>query len=360
MIPLDRLLSARILIVDDQDANVLLLEKILQGAGHPNVLSTTDPRQVIDLYRAFRPDILLLDLHMPHLDGFEVMALLRAALAEDYLPILVLTADITQPTRLKALQSGAKDFLTKPFDQVEVINRIRNILEVRLLYNDLKDQNQILDQKVKERTKELMETRLEIIHRLGRAAEFRDKGTGLHILRISHFSACLARAAGLPAHRQEVILSSSPMHDIGKIGIPDSILLKPGKLDPEEWEIMKTHTTLGAELLAGHDSVLMKAAAGIALTHHERWDGEGYPQKMRGEDIPQEGRIVALCDVFDALISERPYKKSWPLPDAIREIDSLAGKAFDPEMVDALHEALPSMRDIMNKIDNKILSYSHP
>jgi putative two-component system response regulator len=355
---MDRLLSARILIVDDQDANVLLLEKILQGAGHPNVLSTTDPRQVIDLYRAFHPDILLLDLHMPHLDGFEVMALLRAALREDYLPILVLTADITQPARLKALQSGAKDFLTKPFDQVEVVNRIRNILEVRLLYNDLKDQNQILEQKVKERTKELMETRLEIIHRLGRAAEFRDKGTGLHILRISHFSACLARAAGLPAHRQEVILSSSPMHDIGKIGIPDSILLKPGKLDPEEWEIMKTHTTLGADLLAGHDSVLMKAAAVIAITHHERWDGEGYPKRLRGEDIPLEGRIVALCDVFDALISERPYKKSWPLAEAIREIDSLGGKSFDPELVDALHEALPNMREVMNDIDHKILTHS--
>jgi putative two-component system response regulator len=359
MIPLSRIVSARILIVDDQESNVLLLEKILSAAGHTNVLSTTDPRQVLDLYRAFRPDILLLDLHMPFLDGFEVMALLRTALKEDYIPILVLTADITQPTRLKALECGAKDFLTKPFDQVEVVNRIRNILEVRLLYTDLKDQNQILEQKVQERTQELMETRLEIIHRLGRAAEYRDKGTGLHILRISHFSACLARAARLPREEQEVILSSSPMHDIGKIGIPDSILLKPGKLDAEEWTIMKTHTTIGAELLAGHDSLLMKIASVIALTHHERWDGQGYPRGMKGEEIPLEGRIVALSDVFDALISDRPYKKSWPMEDALAEIDSLRAKAFDPGLVDAMHEALPEIREILRKIETQMLTHFH-
>jgi len=348
--------KARILIVDDQESNLLLLQKLLQAAGYSNLLTVADPTQVPDLYLAFRPDLVLLDLHMPKLDGFEVMALLKAAIKDDYLPILVLTADVTNPTRLRALEMGAKDFLTKPFDQVEVATRIRNMLEVRLLHNRLKEHNAILEQKVRERTQELVETRLEIIHRLGRAAEYRDKGTGLHILRISHISASLGRAAGLSHSRREVIMSASPMHDIGKIGIPDSILLKAGKLDAEEWEVMKTHTTIGAELLAGHDSILMGAAASIALTHHERWDGNGYPRGLAGEDIPIEGRIVALCDVFDALLSERPYKKAWPMDAAIQEIDALAGKAFDPILVEALHRGLPEIKEIVHSIEAKVLT----
>jgi putative two-component system response regulator len=356
MTPFSEIQKARILIVDDQESNLLLLQKLLQSAGYSNLLTVADPVQVPDLYLAFRPDLLLLDLHMPKLDGFEVMAMLNAAIRDDYLPILVLTADITTPTRLRALEMGAKDFLTKPFDQVEVVTRIRNMLEVRLLHNRLKEQNAILEQKVRERTQELVETRLEIIHRLGRAAEYRDKGTGLHILRISHISAALARAAGLPTARREVIMSASPMHDIGKIGIPDSILLKQGKLDAEEWEVMKTHTTIGAELLAGHDSVLMNAAASIAVTHHERWDGNGYPNGLAGEAIPIEGRIVALSDVFDALLSERPYKKAWPMEAAIEEIDALKGKAFDPVLVEALHRGLPEIQSIVHSIEAKVLT----
>lgn len=331
MIDLTRIQNARILIVDDERSNVLLLEKILAAAGHANFLSTGDPRQVLDLYHAFCPDILLLDLHMPYLNGFEVLAALRAALNEgDYIPILMLTADITQPTRLKALECGAKDFLTKPFDQVEVVNRIRNILEVRLLYTDLKDQNQVLEQKVRERTRELMETRLEIIHRLGQAAEYRDKGTGLHILHIGHYSACLARAAHLPHEMQDIILASSPMHDIGKIGIPDSILLKSGRLNTKEREIMKTHTTIGAELLAGHNSPLMKTASAIALTHHERWDGEGYPTCLKGEDIPLGARIIAVADAYDAMTSDRPYRGGMAPRQALDIIAEEMGKQFCP------------------------------
>jgi putative two-component system response regulator len=356
MIPFDEIRKARILVVDDQESNLLLLQKVLGAAGYENLLTVADPTQVPDLYRAFKPDLMLLDLHMPGLDGFEVMALLRAAVRDDYLPILVLTADVTHPTRLRALEMGARDFLTKPFDQVEVVTRIRNMLEVRLLHNRLRDQNAILEQKVRERTQELVETRLEIIHRLGRAAEYRDKGTGLHILRISHISAALARAAGLPNDQREIIMSASPMHDIGKIGIPDSILLKQGKLDAEEWEVMKTHTSIGAELLSGHDSVLMSAAASIALTHHERWDGNGYPRGLQAEAIPMEGRIVALADVFDALLSERPYKKAWPMDAALQEIDALAGKAFDPALVDALHRGLPEILDLVRNIEAKVLT----
>ena len=353
MISTERILKSRILIVDDQDSNVLLLEKLLAAAGYTNILSTTDANLVADLYRGFRPDMLLLDLHMPAKDGFEIMEDLRRDASDDYLPILVLTADITRTTRLRALEAGAKDFLTKPFDQLEAGNRIRNMLEVRLLYADLKNQNAILEEKVRDRTRELRETRLEIIHRLGRAAEFRDEGTGIHLMRISQFSRCLSKAAGLPDHEIDLIFSASPMHDIGKIGIPDRILFKTSGLDEEEWGIMKTHTTIGADLLSGHDSALMKAAAVIALTHHERWDGCGYPTGLKGIDIPVEGRIVALCDVFDALISRRPYKEQWSLEDAVREIDRGRETAFDPHLVGCFHHALVEIQEILRQSDQE-------
>ena len=348
------------MIVDDQEANVLLLERMLQSAGFTNVVSTSDPAEVEDLYTGFRPDLLLLDLHMPKLDGFAVMEKLKAGLGNDYLPILVLTADSTRETRLKALEAGAKDFLTKPLDPLEVMNRIRNLLEVRLLYEDLRNQNVILEEKVRERTQELKDTRLEVIHRLGRAAEFRDEGTGLHLMRISRFSVCLSKAVGLPGDTTDLLYSASPMHDIGKIGIPDRILFKKGKLDEEEWAIMRTHTTIGADLLSGHDSPLMKTAAQIALTHHERWDGGGYPNGLRGEDIPMEGRIVALCDVFDALISQRPYKEKWPLGQAVMNIEAESGGAFDPYLVAKFHESLMEIKDVFRQLEMKILpDYRH-
>lgn len=356
MIPAERILSSRILIVDDQEANLVLLERMLAAEGYGNVLTTSQPTMVVDLYKGFRPDLLVLDLHMPGMDGFEVMDRLKASEDGDYLPIVVLTADVTRATRIRALEAGAKDFLTKPLDTVEVLNRIRNMLEVRLLYLDLRDQNVILEAKVRERTRELMETRLEIIHRLGRAAEFRDEGTGLHLMRISRFSVCLSRAAGLDPATTDLIFSGSPMHDIGKIGIPDRILFKPSTLDDGEWAIMRTHTTIGAELLAGHDSPLMKTAAQIALTHHERWDGHGYPKGLSGEEIPIEGRIVALCDVFDALISKRPYKDRWSVEEAVREITVGAGNAFDPTLVRAFEDAIAEIREILQQLQNKLPS----
>ncbi|MGV8042294.1 MAG: HD domain-containing phosphohydrolase [Thermoanaerobaculaceae bacterium] len=354
MIPLERILESRILIVDDQEANLLLLEKILEGEGYGHTLTVADPRQVLDLCLGFRPDLLLLDLHMPYLDGFAVMEQLQEAAFDPYLPVLVLTADCTRETKLRALRVGARDFLTKPFDHLEVMNRIRNMLEVRLLQRDLLDQNRILEEKVRERTLELADTRMEVIHRLSRAAEFRDQGTGLHLLRMSQFALCLAEAAGLDRQHCDLILAASPMHDIGKIGIPDRILFKPGRLDDDEWAIMRTHTTIGAELLGGHDSALMRSAAQIALTHHERWDGRGYPRGLSGEDIPVEGRIVALSDVFDALLSERPYKQAWPQAEAIRAIDDDRGGAFEPALVDCFHEALPAINEIIARLASHI------
>jgi putative two-component system response regulator len=269
--------------------------------------------------------------------------------SETYAPVLVLTAQNDNETKIKALKSGAKDFLTKPFDQHEVLLRIGNMLEVRLLHNQQRDLNRMLDEKVKERTQELNDTRLEIIRRLGRAAEFRDNETGFHIIRMSKFSQMMALEAGLSEKMAELILNASPMHDIGKIGIPDRILLKPGKLDRDEWEIMKTHSAIGAEILSGHDSDLMNMAREIAMTHHEKWDGNGYPNNLRGEDIPMVGRIVAVADVFDALTSERPYKKAWPVDEAVAEINRSSGSHFDPELVDIFNKVLPQILDVRNQ-----------
>jgi len=339
----EQILKAKILIVDDQAPNVMLLEKMLRAAGYTDVTSTTDPREVAVLYRERKFDVVLLDLNMPYLDGFAVMAQLKELEQDDYAAVLVLTAQSDTATRLRALESGARDYLTKPFDRLEVLTRMRNMLEVRLLHNQVRDQNKILEHKVKQRTQELMETRMEIIRRLGRAAEYRDNETGLHIIRMSRFSEIMGHAAGMDAEWCEMLLNASPMHDIGKIGIPDRILLKPGKFEPEEWEIMKTHSAIGAEILSGHHSDLMEMARVIAMTHHEKWDGSGYPNGLKGEDIPLVGRIVALADVFDALTSVRPYKKAWSVEDALAYVLENRGIHFDPNLVEVFEKVLPDI-----------------
>ena len=338
--------DANILIVDDYQPNVLLLDRVLRSAGYKNLRSTTDPREVEAMYAAQKFDLILLDINMPHMSGFEVMDRLRAIERDSYLPILVLTAQSDYDTRLRALQSGAKDFLTKPFDNLEVLTRIANILEVRTMHNRIREQNRELERRVQERTRELHDTRLEIIRRLGRAAEYRDNNTGQHIMRMSKYSEALAHAAGLTDGEAEMLLNASPMHDIGKIGIPDRILLKATSLDAEEKRVMETHTTIGAELLSHHPSELMQAARIIALTHHERWDGSGYPQKLRGEDIPLQGRIVALCDVFDALTTKRPYKEAYSVERSLDYLRDNSGKHFDPTLVERFMGILPQILEI--------------
>ncbi len=342
--------SASILIVDDEQVNVLLLQRLLEKGGYSRLTMTTDPREAIDLYHNNDFDLVLLDINMPHIDGFGVMEQINSTDEDGYMPVLVLTALADRDTRIRALEAGAKDYLTKPFDNVEFLNRVHNMLEVRLLHTQVRRQKDILEEKVRERTQELIEkadelqeTRLEVIRRLGRAAEYRDNETGLHIIRMSKYSQLLGRAAGMSENEAEVLLNASPMHDIGKIGIPDSILLKPGKLDAGEWEIMKTHTSIGAEILSGHPSELMDMAKLIALTHHEKWDGSGYPEGIKGEDIPLTGRVVALADVFDALTSERPYKKAWSVEDALAEIDRISGAHFDPNLTHLFREILPDV-----------------
>lgn len=339
--------DSRILIVDDEQANLTLIEKVLELDGYQNFTSTVDSTKAAELYQQFQPHLILLDLNMPVFDGFDVMEQLAAIDPDEKFPsILVLTAQTDRETRIRALNSGAKDYVHKPFDRVELLSRIRNQLEVRRLYETVQNNNNLLEEKVAERTRELQETRLEVIHRLGIAAEYRDNETGLHIIRMSKVSAALAKAVGLSDHECELILNSSPMHDIGKLGIPDSVLLKPGKLDPDEWKIMQTHTSIGAEILSGGDTDLLEQARLIAITHHEKWDGSGYPTGLKGEGIPLVGRIVALADVFDALTSERPYKKAWPVDKAIDYIKEMSGSQFDPALVEIFITILPKVQEI--------------
>ncbi|HEY3364304.1 MAG TPA: HD domain-containing phosphohydrolase [Symbiobacteriaceae bacterium] len=326
--------DARIMIVDDQQPNVLLLEKLLKNEGYSQIRSLLDPREAARTYQEFKPDLVLLDLMMPHLDGYQVLAQLAALEPHSYVPVLVLTADNAQSSRLRALEAGARDFLSKPYDVVEVRARIQNMLEVRLLHNQLADQNRLLGEKVRQRTRELEQSQLEVVRRLALASEFRDDQTGLHTDRMSRLAARLAEAAGLSTTECDMILQAAPMHDVGKIGIPDAILLKPGPLTPDEWETMKTHVRIGATLLSGGSSDLMQMAHTIAWTHHENWDGSGYPQGLKGEAIPLSGRICHLADVFDALTSDRPYKKAWSHTDAAAEIVRMSGRHFDPSLVD--------------------------
>lgn len=344
--------EAKILIVDDQPANVTLIEKMLDIDGYINVISTTDPTQVEAIYMEQNSDLVLLDLNMPVMDGYQVLAKIREV-DPDYPPIIVLTAQSDRESRIKALDLGARDFLAKPFDRVELMTRIRNMLEVRIMTKAMKNQNKILDGMVKERTQELNDTRLEVIRRLGRAAEYRDDMTGYHIIRMSRYSQLLALAAGMSEDEAETLLNASPMHDIGKIGIPDNVLLKPGKLDPEEWAIMQTHVDIGVEILSGSSSGLMDMAAEIAQHHHEKWDGSGYPRALVGEDIPLTGRIVAIADVFDALTTERPYKQAWPIEETVEFFKDQSGKHFEPRLVELFLEILPDILAIREQYSEK-------
>lgn len=340
---------ASILVVDDEAANVRLLEKMLAMAGYTNVVSTQYPLKVLELYKENNSDLILLDLDMPELDGYGVMEQLNAYTEGSPPPILVLTAQHMQSYRQRALDNGARDYVTKPFDANELLSRVRNLLDVQMAHKYMSYQNEILEKKVRERTQVINETRLQVVRRLGRAAEYRDEETGLHIIRMSKMAVVIAKAAGLDDKQCDLLLNAAPMHDVGKIGIPDHILLKPGKFEPDEWEIMKTHAQIGADILFGDDSKLMTMAHDIALSHHEKWNGEGYPYGLEGEAIPLMGRITALADVFDALTSKRPYKKAWTVEKSVELIKEESGQHFDPELVKLFIENLPEIVAIKEK-----------
>ena len=330
---------ANILIVDDEPANVRLLEKMLKASGYNNVHSTMDPLQALALYQESDSDLILLDINMPKLDGYGVMEQIKGATGGKLPPILMLTAQSAQEFVQRALKAGARDYVTKPFDVNELLARVHNMLEVQMAEKFMRHQNEILEQKVKERTKEIYETRMQVVRCLGRAAEYRDEETGLHIVRMSKMSVVMGKAVGMNEEQCDLLLNASPMHDIGKIGIPDNVLLKPGKFEPHEWEIMKTHAQIG-------DSALMAMAAEIAISHHEKWNGSGYPNGLKEEDIPLVGRITALADVFDALTSVRPYKKAWTVEDSVALIKEESGKHFDPKLVKVFVENLPEIISI--------------
>ena len=338
--------NATILIVDDQMTNILLLKSILQNAGYTQVHSTQDPTQVVPLVKELNPALICLDIRMPKINGFQVMGQLKITQKNAFLPILVLTSEDDRETKLRALESGAKDFLHKPFDKIEVLIRIHNLLETSLLNKTISVQKETLEETVRVRTKQPKDTQLEIVNRLAQAAEHRDNETGSHIVRMSHYALTLGRAWGMSEEDCDMLFHATPMHDVGKLGIPDRILLKPGKLDAEEWEIMKQHTVIGAHLLSNSQSPVLQMAEMIALTHHEKWDCSGYPNQLAGEDIPLVGQICAVADVFDALSSKRCYKDPWPLEETIQELRSLAGSQFDPRLIELFDERLPIIIDI--------------
>jgi putative two-component system response regulator len=337
----ERIGRSRILVVDDEPDNIALVRRILEADGYDDVHDTRDSREVSTLVAELDPDLILLDIVMPHLNGYEVLEALREDDPDHaYRPVLVLTSDESRPAQRKAWESGAKDFLTKPLTPSEVRVRVRNLLETRMLHRALREQNEVLEERVLERTAELEVARLQVLYRLARAAEYRDDDTGQHTRRVGRSSAAIARALGLPSHEVQWIEMAAPLHDVGKIGIPDSILLSADKLSPPEFELMKTHCLIGADLLASEDVPLLELAAEIALSHHECWDGSGYPNALAGSDIPLAGRIVSVADTFDALTHARPYKQAWPIEQAIDELERLRGTAFDPDVIDAFEETL--------------------
>jgi putative two-component system response regulator len=321
-----------ILVVDDAPESIDVLRNVL--GDEYRVKAAISGEVALRVAEQVRPDLILLDVMMPDLDGYQVCARLKRLSATALTPIIFVTTLAEADSEARGLDLGAVDYITKPFVPALVRSRVRTHLALR-------DQSRELEEKVRHRTAALVETRLEIIKRLGRAAEYRDNETGLHVIRMANYARLIALAAGLDEAEADLVLNVAPMHDIGKIGVPDSVLLKPGSLAPGEWDVMKRHTTIGAEIIGDHDSELLRAAKLVALRHHERWDGTGYPDGLAGEQIPLTARIVALADVFDALTSNRPYKRAWSIDQAVEAIERDRGRQFDPALVTAFAAALP-------------------
>lgn len=331
-------LKQTILIVDDVPANIDVLSYILEEEyslkvalnGYKAIeIAKTDPA----------PDLILLDVMMPDLDGFEVCRILKSDPHTSRIPVIFVTAKDTDIDEEKGLSLGGDDYISKPVSPPIVKARIKNQLA---LYN----QNRALEKKVQERTEELDQTRLEIIRRLGRAAEYKDNETGMHVIRMSHYCRIIAKGYGLDDEEADLLLNAAPMHDIGKIGIPDKILLKPAKLSEEEWVQMKQHCEIGARIIGNHNNKLLKTAQMLALTHHEKWDGSGYPRGLKREEIPLYSRIIAIADVFDALTSKRPYKRKWSFDEAITYMKTQVSIHFDANLFEVFLDNIDKVRAI--------------
>jgi putative two-component system response regulator len=317
-----------VLAVDDESTNLHLLRQILQE--RYRLLFAKDGPRALELARKEHPDLILLDVMMPDMNGYQVCQQLKTDPDTAAIPVIFVTALTDPADEVDGFEAGAVDFITKPVNPAVVKARVQ--LHLSLV-----------------RMEELRATRLQIVQRLGLAAEYKDNETGLHVIRMSHYSRLLGEAYGLDEHEVEDLFIAAPMHDIGKIGIPDRILQKPGRLEPDEWAVMRTHPTIGASIIGAHESSMLKLAHDVALCHHEKWDGSGYPRGLQGEDIPLFGRIVAVADVFDALTSVRPYKPAWPLEEACAWLRDQRGLHFQPELVDLFLERLAPIQDIMER-----------
>ncbi|MCU1717686.1 two-component system response regulator [Pseudomonas sp. 5P_3.1_Bac2] len=317
-----------LLLVDDEPTNLQVLRHTLQQ--DYRLLFAKDGAGALEVLQKERPDLILLDIMMPGLSGYEVCKTLKSDPATASIPVIFVTALNEAANEQLGLELGAVDYISKPFNPHIVRARVRTHLS--LVQAD-----------------EVRNTRLQIIRCLGAAAEYKDNETGLHVIRMSHFSKILALAAGYSPEAAEELLHAAPMHDVGKIGIPDAILQKPGKLNDEEWAVMSQHPVIGARIIGQHPSGLLKLAASIALNHHEKWDGSGYPNGLSGEQIPHAARIVAIADVYDALTSTRPYKRAWSVDEALALIRRESGKHFDPQLVELFITCMPTIIEVQNQ-----------
>jgi len=340
---------ARILVIDDEDRNRRLLVAMLEAEGYAT-LEAADGTQALELARRTAPDLVLLDIMMPAMDGYEVARALKAHAATQAVPVVMVTALDDQGSRLRGLEAGAEEFVTKPVDRNELRVRVRNLLRLKEYSDFLANYNRVLNARVTERTHQLLTSYRQTIETLTRAASYKDEETGAHVARISFYAVELAQALGLDAEFRDVIHYASPMHDVGKIAIPDAILGKPGSFEPHEWEIMKTHAGLGAAMLRGSDSPYLVMGAEIAGGHHERWDGSGYPLGLQGAAIPISARIVIICDQYDALRSKRPYKPAYTHERALEVITVGDGNTmpshFDPAVLAAFKGSIGRFHDI--------------
>lgn len=339
----------QVLIVDDTEINLILFGALVKKLDDCQSHVFADSRQALAWVSENVPDLIIVDYMMPDLDGLEFIRLVREMSGRKLVPILMITANDQKQIRYRALDMGANDFLTKPIDKVEFLARTRNMLSLNQARKHMADHASWLSSEVRKATQEIVQRERETVFRLAKAAEYRDPETGAHILRMAHYSQLIAREMGLSEADQQLILEAAPMHDIGKVGIADKILLKPGRLNPDEFEIMKQHAVYGYELLSGSSSKLLQAAAEIAKGHHEKFDGSGYPDGIKGEAIPIFSRIVAVADVFDALTSERPYKKAWEVEEAVDFLNNGAGSHFDPACVRAFLNAWDDVEQIRSK-----------
>lgn len=332
--------KATILVVDDTPENIDVLDGILKDEYRIKI--ATNGRMALKIAEKTLPDLILLDVMMPEMDGYEVCERLKENPLTRRIPVIFVTAKDQENDEKRGFEVGAVDYVTKPISGVVVKARIKTQLA---LFN----QNRELEKKVDNKTKELNETRLEIIKKLGRAAEYKDNETGMHVERMSRYCKVIALEHGFSEKEAELLLNAAPMHDIGKIGIPDSVLQKPGKLDNDEWNIMRTHCKIGAEIIGEHSSELLKIAKTVASQHHEKWNGKGYPRGMKGDEINLYARIVAVADVFDALTSKRPYKDEWSVERAVNLIKEESGEHFDPQIVKSFVNQLPQIVEIKEK-----------